>query len=387
MTQQLEALLEELIARKDIHSAIMAVASGDGTFHWAGARGVLAPDSSPVTPETPWFVASITKLYIASVVMLLVEQGELALEDRLVDRLPASLTDRLHVLNGIDRTDQITVAHLLGHASGLPDYIEDYPQKKRKDVTDRRSLVEMLVEDGDRAWSLADTTQWVRERLTPHFEPQDLSSQRVRIRYSDTNYQLLMGIIEACRGVPFYQVMQELILNPLSLRNTWFSGHYPEVGVAEPLIPALYGGAEPVQIPKFLTSIGDMNSTCDDLIQFYRNLVQGRLFQNTATWQRMQKPSHTFSFPMDRGALRQPGWPIEYGLGVMHFQLPRLFTPFRAMPKVIGHTGSTGTWLFYAPELDIYLAGAVSQITAGAVPFKMVPKILRVLAMNRDEKE
>ena len=152
MTQRLEALLDELIERKDIHSAFMTVGSGDGSVHWAGARGLMAPNGPAVTPTTPWFVASITKLFIASVVMRLVEQGELSVDDRLVDRLSPAITQELHVLDGVDRTDQITIAHLLGHSSGLPDYIEDYPKNKRKDLSDRRSLVEMLVEDGDRAW-------------------------------------------------------------------------------------------------------------------------------------------------------------------------------------------------------------------------------------------
>ncbi|MCH8553456.1 MAG: beta-lactamase family protein [Natronospirillum sp.] len=376
MTQSLDALLDQLIERKDIHSAIMSVASGDGTFKWSGARGVMSPDGPPVTPTTPWFVASITKLFIASVVMRLVEQGELALEDRLVDRHSPDITHGLHVLDGKDRTGQITIAHLLGHASGLPDYIEDYPKKQRKDLADRRSLVEILVEDGDRDWSLEDTAQWVRERLTPHFVPQALDGKRVRIRYSDTNYQLLVGIVETCRKAPFPRILQDLILDPLALKNTWFSGHYQGAG-PEPAVPVLYAGADPINIPRFLTSIGDMNATCDDLISFFRAVVQGRLFEQDDTWRRMQSPAHRFSFPTDRGALRQPGWPIEYGLGVMGFQLPRLFTPFKPMPKVVGHTGSTGTWLFYAPEPDLYLAGAVSQVTAGAVPFKVVPKILQ----------
>ena len=69
--------------------------------------------------------------------------------------------------------------------------------------------------------------------------------------------------------------------------------------------------------------------------------------------------------------------PIEYGLGIMRFRLPRLFTGMRRMPAVIGHTGSTGAWLFYCEELDLLLAGTVDQATAGAIPYRVVPKLLR----------
>ena len=383
ITRRLEGLLDGLIEAKDIHSAFLSVVSGDGAFRWTGVRGVISPGGAPITPMTPWFIASITKLYIASTVLRLVENGDLALEDRLVDRLPGAITERLHVLDGEDRTDRITVEHLLGHASGLADFIEDYPARRRGEGVDRRSLVEILVEDGDREWSLEDTAQWVRERLTPHFAPQPLDASRIRIRYSDTNYQLLMGIIEACREAPFFQALADLILEPLGLEHTWLTGH-PRGRGPEPEVTALFAGAEVVRFPVFLASIADMNSTCDDLIQFFKAVVGGRLFRDPGTWRRMCARWRRFSLPLDRASLRQPSWPIEYGLGVMRFRLPRFLTPFRPVPQVIGHTGSTGTWLFHAPEPDLYLAGAVSQITAGPVPFRVVPRVLRAMADGQE---
>lgn len=378
-TRALEALLDGLIARKDIHSAVMSVVSGNGTFRWTGARGTIAPGGAPMLPTTPWFIASITKLFIASVVMRMVEEGELSLADRLLDRLPDSVTNRLHVLNSEDRTSHITIEHLLSHTSGLADFIEDYPAKKTAKGADRRSLVEILVAEGDRDWSLQDTVLWVRDRLAPHFAPQPLDAQRARIRYSDTNYQLLIGIIEARRNAPFFQVLTDLILNPLELEHTWLSGH-PRTNGPEPDVAALYAGAEVAQFSRFLASITDMHSTCEDLSRFLRAVVGGRLFRDPGTWHRMQARWRRFSFPLDMAALRQPSWPIEYGLGVMRFQLPRFITPLRAVPHVVGHTGSTGTWLFHAPQPDLYLVGSVNQITAGAVPFKVVPMILRAVA-------
>jgi len=49
------------------------------------------------------------------------------------------------------------------------------------------------------------------------------------------------------------------------------------------------------------------------------------------------------------------------------------------MPAVLGHTGSTGCWLFYCPELDVFLAGSVNEVTAGAIPFRTLPRILGIL--------
>lgn len=66
-------------------------------------------------PVTRWLVSPSCNT--ATVVMRLVEQDVLALEDRLVDRLPDGVVARLHVLEGVDRTGEIT-------ASRRPDLVE-----------------------------------------------------------------------------------------------------------------------------------------------------------------------------------------------------------------------------------------------------------------------
>jgi len=378
----LESLLDQVHARPEIHSATMTVSSGAGDFRWAGARGEVSPGGQATAPDTPWFTASITKLFIGAAVMRMVEEGELALEDRLVDRLPDDITHGLHVLNGEDRTGAITVEHLLAHASGLPDFIEDHPPKGGPAGGDRRSLVDLLVEEGDRDWPLEETARRVRESLIPHFPPQGLRDPRVRIRYSDTNYQLLTGIVEERRNTSFAEALEALVLEPLELDSTWIPGH-PRGETPQPEVPTLYAGPEVVEFPRFFASISDLNSTSGDLIRFFMALEKGGLFRSPASWERMRARWNRFPLPRDRASVRQPGWPIEYGLGVMRFQLPRALTPFRPLPAVIGHTGSTGTWLFHARELDLYLAGAVNQVTAGAVPFRLVPKVLRAAVAAR----
>jgi len=77
-----------------------------------------------------------------------------------------------------------------------------------------------------------------------------------------------------------------------------------------------------------------------------------------------------FGFPLDKGALRFPRWPIEYAMGMMRFRLPRFLTRVAPIPALLGHTGSTGCWLFHCPELDLYFSGSVEDITAGAFPFR-----------------
>lgn len=92
----------------------------------------------------------------------------------------------------------------------------------------------------------------------------------------------------------------------------------------------------------------------------------------------MTQSWHTFGFSLNPMPT-SPGWPIQYGLGMMRFHIPRLFSLLHPTPPVIGHTGVTGSWLFYCPEWDVYLVGTVNQAAAAAVPFRLVPKLLQIL--------
>jgi D-alanyl-D-alanine carboxypeptidase len=128
-----------------------------------------------------------------------------------------------------------------------------------------------------------------------------------------------------------------------------------------------------------MRSFQGIYSTVADLITFMRGIVRDELFPDTAPLAAMQARWNRFGIPRDRAALRAPNWPIEYGLGIKRFQVPRLLNGLRRMPPVIGHSGSTGTWLFHCPERDLYFAGTVDEVTAGAVPYRVVPRMLRLL--------
>ena len=69
----------------------------------------------------------------------------------------------------------------------------------------------------------------------------------------------------------------------------------------------------------------------------------------------------------------------------MRFQLPRLFTGLKRLPAVIGHTGSTGCWLFWCPEMKMYLTGSVDEVSAGAVPYRLTPQLLKILSTRVED--
>lgn len=371
---RLDAMLADLTKHQAVKQALIAVESGDRSFQWTGAIGETVTGER-IIADTPFFIASIDKLYNATITMLLNETSQIDIHKPISSYLPEAMTRQLHTARGQDLSNQILVRHLLTHTSGLPDWLEDYP-------AGGRSLVESIIEDGDRILIFEEQVAYVRDHLKPHFPPQDLSTRHPKVRYSDTNFILIMAIIESVTGQPLHKVHEELLYKPLGLRQTYFPGVTDPLVKTSPQMTLLSGGI-PLSIPKMIQSVKGIYSTAADMIEFLRKLMSDKVFSNAETLNTMISSFHPFGFPTDRASLRAPGWPIEYGMGIMRFQLPRIFTPISRMPAVLGHTGSTGCWLFYCPELDLYLAGSVEEVTAGAVPFRIVPKILSYFEHTR----
>ena len=369
----LDALVARLVARPDVAHAAFAVRSGDGSLEWRGVLGEARPGGPAMTADTPYFVASIDKLVTSAASFILAERGVLDLDARLLAYLPADAVSGLHVQGSVDRSGDLTLRHLLSHTSGLADYLEDRPKGGQ-------SLIEETLAQGDLGWTPEAALERVRSRLRPHFLPQDAYDPKARAQYSDTNYLLLKAVLEAVRGRPVAEVYRSLVFEPLGLQATFVvSRGAPETErVAQ--AAALWSGRASLDVPVTLQSTNGMFSTLDDQLTLVRGLIEGRPFEGgETTFARMATPFRRFRQGFDPAALRRPGWPIEYAHGVMRFQLPRWLAPASRPPTVIGHTGSTGSWAFHCPALDLDLVGTVDQVNAGALPFRSLGGWMRTL--------
>lgn len=364
---QFRRLLDRLRTRRRVRHAVVGVAATDGSWRWVAAAGRAAPGGAPMRSATPWFLASVTKLYIAAVVLRLHEQGLVSLDEPVAAYLPQHLATGLHVLDGVDFTDQLTLVHLLGHLSGLPDWLDERPKAGR-------SWFEELDEAGDRDWSHEDAVRHARDRLAPHFRPSDPAAARPRIRYSDTNYQLLMVVAEHVTGEPMASLYDKLLFQRLELTGTWLPGDSPPARAERPA--AVWVGDRPLERPRAMASFGDLYATTDDVLTFVRAWAGGALFDDPATQALVPRRFHTFGLPTSVAALAAPSWPIEYGMGVMRFAPPRILSGGRRIPPLLGHTGATGSWAWHVPELGLVTAGTVDQTSAVAVPFTLVPRTL-----------
>ena len=356
---RLTALVESVAARRNIHHVNMAVASGDGSRRWAAAAGPAEPGHGPVRPETPFFVASVTKRFIITLVLQAHERGELDLDASITAYLPDEVTDGLHVLRGVDRTSEITIRHLASHTAGLPDFFE-------KPRSGGPSLFDRLRAGEDVSWDFDDVVRMARDEHRPHFEPQDLTASKQKARYSDTGFQLLIRIVETVGGGGFGELLTERICLPVGLSHTWLPGR------STPLLPsddpsALYSKDRRFDLPEMIESSNDLISTTRDLLTFNRALLAGELFHDPDTVELLTERSNR---------LRNI-FTIRYGLGTMIFKIARPFAPGRRPATLVGHSGATGTWLFHCPELDVHLAGTVDQTKGEATPFRLMVKVLR----------
>lgn len=372
VVDRMQRLLRGLAARRRVRHAVVGVASADGSWSWSGASGEATPSGVALRTDMAWFLASVTKLYIATVVLRLYERGLVDLDAPISVYLPGELSAGLHVLHGVDHSGQITPVHLLGHLSGLPDSLDERPPGGR-------SLVERFVEDGDCAWSLEEAIVLARDKLTPHFPPSPPDAAKPRIRYSDTNFQLLMVIAQRVSGRSMQGLYRDLLFEPLGLSHTWLPGDQPGKPVDGPAT-VWFGDRPLVDRPLAMQSIGDLYSTIDDVLRFGCALFSGETFDDPATLGLMQGRFNRFGFPRGLASLRAPSWPIEYGLGMMRFGVSRALNLGRRVPGLVGHTGSTGSWLWHSPELGLVLAGTVDQATAATVPFRSVPRAVAGLA-------
>jgi CubicO group peptidase (beta-lactamase class C family) len=307
-----------------------------------------------MTADTPIYIASVTKLYTAATVMLLVERGELALADPVAKFLPATLLRGINSFGGEDHSGEIAIADLLSHRSGIADYYTE-------PAADGKSLADWLRSDPDRQWTVDETIARSRDDLKPHSLPGTATF------YSDANFQLLGKVIETVTGKPLDAVFDEVLFRPLGLDHTWLVGH-PRPGVAETTPADVFHNDQDItrsRANRAYWADGAVVSTAGDMIAFLRALNGGRIVSRQTLALMHQWQSLEF--------------PLKYGYGTMYFSLPWPADKFLNYPPLWGHSGSTGSFLYYAPDLDLYMAGTIDQTEAKTKPFILMARVMKAI--------
>jgi CubicO group peptidase (beta-lactamase class C family) len=183
------ATVDSLMAKYDQPESPGAsvVVIHDGKVAYSQAYGFADLESHVrATTETDYRLASLTKQFTATAIMLLAEDGKLRYDDRVTDLLPG------FPAYGHD----ITVRHLLTHTSGLWDYEAFVPDTAAVQVKDRDVLTLL---------GRADST---------YFEPGSA------FRYSNSGYAVLALLVEQVSGVPYARFLHDRIFQPLGMGSS-----------------------------------------------------------------------------------------------------------------------------------------------------------------------
>ena len=159
-----------------------------------GAIGFRDPDNTmPMREDTIFQLASISKTFTGTAVMLVIRQGLLSLEDKITKYFPE-----------LGAYEDVTVRHLLNHTSGIPDYFDDAQWfiriwKEEKRVPGNDEILRFLLET----------------KAKPYFAPGE------GLRYSNTGYNLLALLVERLSGVPYEDFLRENIFVPAGMTSTY----------------------------------------------------------------------------------------------------------------------------------------------------------------------
>jgi CubicO group peptidase (beta-lactamase class C family) len=194
----------------------------------------------PAKPQALFKIASISKLYDAVAVTKLVRAGKLSLDKTIADYLP-------ELVGSIENADRITLRLMIQHRSGIPNFT-----------------------DAPNFW--AEPTETYEEGLAliqgkpANFEPGE------DYEYCNTNYLLINMIMDDALGYDTFKFIQEEILIPQNLNNTFAS--LSEVNIAN--VMSGYHVGYPHDLK---TNDYGMHATAEDVGTFLRALNDGSLFE------------------------------------------------------------------------------------------------------------
>ncbi|MED3202183.1 serine hydrolase domain-containing protein [Bacillus toyonensis] len=239
------------------YPGILAKTSKGGKT-WSYAAGVAdLSTKKPMKTDFRFRIGSVTKTFTATVVLQLAGENRLNLDDSIEKWLPGVIQG-----NGYD-DKQITIRQLLHHTSGIANYTrsKDFNIMDTKKSYTAEEVVKMGIS------------------MPPDFAPGKSWS------YSNTGYVLLGILIEKVTGNSYAEEIENRIIEPLELSNTFLPGNssvIPGTKHARGYIQ-LDRASEPKDVtyynPSMGSSAGDMISTADDLNKFFSYLLGGKLLK------------------------------------------------------------------------------------------------------------
>ncbi|HEX5625279.1 MAG TPA: serine hydrolase [Saprospiraceae bacterium] len=249
-----QSVLDDYVAR-GLPGITVAIRDESGL--WMGSAGLA--DINKKLPYQYCHVskaASITKMFVAALTFLLIEEGVLSLDDPLTKWL----SDKQ--LKDIKNARQATIRSCLGHTTGIADLIKD------------QAFYLAVLNDPDKFWEEEELLDFVRgdDAVFPHGDS---------VKYSNTNTLLVALAIESATGRSHAALVREYLIEPLQLHHTYYYWHdIPPANVVAQGYFDLYNNGTLVNLTNYNTGSGNgyggLYSTVSDLMNFVDVLFRNK---------------------------------------------------------------------------------------------------------------
>ncbi len=335
---------------KAVKNAYLLVHSEKLNIHLNMAEGATGDFKADISQ--PNHLASVGKLFTATIISILHERQMLDFNDPIHKHLDAELMNGLHVFKGKDYSDKITIRHLLMQTSGLNDVFY--------------RLMKKMIQDPEFKTTPRDAIIWGKENLKP------VAAPGKRHFYTDTNYYLLGLIIENLTGKAFHEVMHWFIFDPLGMQHAYMSGFSKPKKESETQAAPLYVNGQNLLSINGIHQVdyagGSVTAPLEEYLLFMKALLNGNLIKKE-TLIRMITDDINMGFPT---------LGFRYGYSIWKMKsLPLI------MPKKYacwGCVGATGAFMFHHPITESIIIGTFNDFSyRGKALGFMARKVIREL--------
>lgn len=335
--EQMENMIFEQIDHESLYGAVFHIGQGDEVIH--SAAGNLEADE-------PFSIASVTKMFTASVIFQMAEDGLIRMNDTIDMYLMPGEYSGLHVYEGTEYSESITIRQLISQTTGLPAYAEN--------EAEGLTLVEESIDNGA-SFTFTSKLNSAKEKGARFVNGEGAY-------YADINYDILGEIIERVSEDTLESQYEQYIFEPLELEDTFLAEADEEDSEVPPVV--VNGGERDISpILENMRASGGLISTSDDLMVFVKSFFNGGMFDesfiNTDSLQDIQFYFH------------------QYGNGFMNFDVSAEVPVFDMHP-LAGHAGVNGSFAFYNRELDLYITGTTNQASDPMLNYELIQQFINL---------
>jgi len=298
---KIDQFLDRLLEKNKAMGSLIIAKNGEIQYNRSiGFSQIDGVRKTPLTETSRYRIGSVTKMFTATMIFQLVEQGKLQLNDPLAKYYPA-----------IPNADKITIRQILGHRSGIHDISTDRSLEKWRVTGKQKDEIMELI-----------------AKSTPDFAPD------TKYAYSNSGYFILGSLIEKLSGKTYEEVLNERILASIDLKDTYAASGNADLSKNESISYRYLADWKAVQEthPSVLFGAGSLISTPSDMMKFIQALFDLKLISKESLAQM-----------------------TENSLGIEAFNF--------ADKTFYGHTGGVdgfGAWLAYQPEDKLTLSYATN---------------------------